>query len=237
MWPFGRPNIERLRVRGDVRALARVLGRKKDIVVRREAARALGDIGSQAREPGTCERVARALQEALSDEGFDDHHAVAAALEQMCASHRGTTFCAAAIEPLTSMLMDRRVPFQVRLTAARVLGIIPDAGAVKPLVWQLSDKSRALRQTAAESLVALYQSGQLDDAARRAILDQRGRITRQHEDRRPTRHADHEVSHQHSDRHTYSDCSGHQDYWMKKHTDQEATGRHIDTGVGIQFPI
>ena len=90
-------------------------------------------------------------------------------------------------------------------TARGRLGQIGDSRAVAPLVKAL--KGRA-------ALVALYQSGRLDEEHKRLVLMERPTITKAH--------ADH---HDHTDKTAVMDCF---------HTD---TGGHGDSGTGVSFPV
>jgi hypothetical protein len=58
------------------------------------------------------------------------------------------------------------------------------APAVEPLCAALADGDKHVRLTAARSLLAIYQSGKLDQAQRLRILGYRSAITQRHEDGR-----------------------------------------------------
>ena len=70
----------------------------------------------------------------------------------------------------------------VRKTAAETLGQMGDTRAIEPLITLLGEKKWSLRKTSAEALVKIYRSGLLDEAHKRLILSQRGRISSVHSD-------------------------------------------------------
>jgi hypothetical protein len=228
---FGKPDVEKLKAKGDIKGLAKALRYRRDSGVRRDAARVLGEIRAQTKDATVCEQVAQAFVEALRVEACGERDAIADSLELMCTSHEGTTFCAPAIAPLTSLLKDTKASFSVRRTAIRLLGGIPDGRAVQTLVGALGPWRLDMRRAAAESLVALYRSGQLDDTARQAILEKRSTITRRHEDWRSPPHHD---TRPHVD--SYNDCASHADA-LREHTDRKLIERHTDQGLGVRFPI
>ncbi|MGB9872500.1 MAG: HEAT repeat domain-containing protein, partial [Anaerolineae bacterium] len=75
MFLFGPPNIEKMKARGDVKGLIKALGYEKDWEIRRDAARALGELkDARAVEP---------LIAALKDKDSDVREAAAEALDRL----------------------------------------------------------------------------------------------------------------------------------------------------------
>ena len=111
-----------------------------------------------------------------------------------------------AVEPLIAALNQGN--WIQRDAIAGVLGQIGDARAVEPLSAMLTCDNRDLRQTAARALVALYQSGRIEEEHQRLILAQRSTITERHGDQ-TTRTG------------RSSDC----------------THQHTDSGIGVEFPV
>ena len=71
----------------------------------------------------------------------------------------------------------------VRTAAAEALGQIGDARAVDSLIAALKVKDRDARKAAAAGLlVAVYRSGELDEAQKAALLAQRAVIKESHQD-------------------------------------------------------
>ena len=89
------------------------------------------------------------------------------------------------------------------------------AMSIKPLVAGLQRKERV---KAARVLVKLYQSGKLDETAKKLILEQRSLITQPHEDN-------------HRDEAGWSDPHCDKDLWTS-HTDD-----HTDHGIGMDFAV
>ena len=89
-----------------------------------------------------------------------------------------------AVEGLIAIL---RGPYWVdRIDAAEALGRTGDRRAVEPLIEALarcgSTYDHNARRAAAEALVAIYQSGNLDDASKTRLLAQRAVIAQPHSD-------------------------------------------------------
>ncbi|MCL6540977.1 MAG: HEAT repeat domain-containing protein [Roseiflexus sp.] len=124
-----------------VSRLLRVLrGQRVEYSVRREAARALGEIGDAAAVPG--------LLAAPRDAKWDVREAAAKALGQIGAP---------AVPGLLAALGD--ADWRVRSAAAAALGEIGDAAAVPGLLAALGDADADVRRAAAEAL------GEIGDAA------------------------------------------------------------------------
>ena len=125
------PNVERLKAKGDVKGLIKLLKDKKDWSARLGAAEALGDIGDAT--------AVKPLIQALKDENSDVRMGVAWALGKI----PDTT----AVEFLIQALKDENRG--VRSEAARALRDIRDTRAVEPLIQALKD----IGVEAAEALI------------------------------------------------------------------------------------
>ncbi len=136
-----RPNVEKMKSRGDIEGLAREL-RHRDWHVRMDAAEALGQLGD--------ERAVPHLIEALRDES---HHVRREAAEAL--GHIGDR---RALEPLIRALRnewgDEDSPI---LAAIERLG---ERRAIEPIIRSLRFKSRWMREEVDESL------GKIQDAVR-----------------------------------------------------------------------
>lgn len=112
-------------------------------------------------------------------------------------------------------------------------------GNVKGLIKALGyKKNGTIRKAAAEALVALYESGKLNDEHKKLILSERDTITQKHSDWAGGHSDRHTDRAKHSDRET--DCligvSRHIDHPAEnKHVDKN--GEHTDTGIGVDFPL
>jgi hypothetical protein len=78
---------------------------------------------------------------------------------------------------------------------------------------------------AAEALIRLYRSGNLDEKHNRLILAHRRKITEKHTDEMVV------SSHSETTSRRFGDCGGDSD-----HTDKPVWG-HEDRGIDIDFPI
>jgi HEAT repeat protein len=171
------------------------------------AAQALGQIGDA--------RAVKPLIAALKEKNRTERE------RQAAAQALGQIGDARAVKPLVSVLKDKNNENDVRRAAAEALGQIGDARAVKPLIGMLQHSDRIIRRAAAITLVALHQSGRLDEKHQRLIVAERSRITASHVDaHKVTGHTDIDRSGQ------PSDCS---------HIDTTPT-RHADYGIGVTFP-
>ncbi len=94
------------------------------------------------------------------------------------------------------------------------LAYVHDGRAVSALASALQDSSKSMRLSAAEKLLALYQSGLMDEAAKQSILSVRGLITESHMDNPRFRHQDNGGN---------PSCHG-------------DAPTHGDRGIGLQFP-
>ena len=92
--------------------------------------------------------------------------------------------------------------------------------AVGPLLKELNAGNRPIRYGVAETLVALYRDGRLDDAHKRLILDQRD-VIQAHQDSHRDSALDNEYGDWDSER--FSPPPYHND--------------HTDTGIGVDFPL
>jgi HEAT repeat protein len=163
--PLFGPNVKKLEATGDVSGLIQALSCLKDSAVRKEAARALGQIG---------DLVALApLAAALNDRDSDVGQAVLAALgkmaaprldqiiqilgvpavddERKAAAEALVQVGGSAVEPLIAALKHRNGFLRER--AARALGRIGDARAIEPLIGILDDTYDFVHEAAAVALV------------------------------------------------------------------------------------
>ena len=131
---FGPPNIDRLMAKGDIPGLVSALGYQGFWRVRRDAAAALGQIGSAA--------DVESLIDALEDDNASVRIAAITAL--------GNIGDAAATGPLAATLGSQAV--DIRKAAADSLGQIGDPAAVEALVICLKDVSWSVRRAAASAL-------------------------------------------------------------------------------------
>ncbi len=153
--------------------------------VRRDAARALGEIGDP--------RAVKPLIAAANDDDDDVREASASAL--------GKIGDARAVKTLIAALKDEgwgqddvrgRMPtVEVRLAAAQALGRIGDPRAVKPLIAMLKDADYDVRKAAAGALVRLHHQGEVDEQSKKRILGVRKAITEEHVDTRGYCYSDH----------------------------------------------
>lgn len=144
-----KPNIQKLKARGDVQGLIKALNYEKDKTVCRDAALALGQIGD--------ERAVEPLIDALKEGDRLMRRTAALALGEIGDER--------AVETLTDALKDSDK--EARQAGAEALGKIGDSRVVEPLIEALKDKSldevaaRALGQVgderAVEPLVAILE--------------------------------------------------------------------------------
>lgn len=153
---FFKPNIKKMKAKGDVEGLIEAL-KHKDWRVQWDAAEALGEVGdARAVEP-----LIQALKDVYFVESkFQDDERVHVA--RLLGVGQGMVVIGEvalpalfkigepAIESLIQALKDKE--HVVRLGAARVLGEIGDARAVEPLIEVLKHKDKEVRESAAEAL-------------------------------------------------------------------------------------
>ncbi|MBN1454376.1 MAG: HEAT repeat domain-containing protein, partial [Anaerolineales bacterium] len=145
-------------------------------------------------------------------------------VRQSAAKALGQIGDARAMEPLIAALNDR----QVQRAAAEALGQIGDARAVEPLVVALKEGTWSMRQTAAQALITMYKTSQLDQGQREIIAALRDRIIQKHTDSASS------LSH----RDSHSDYSGGScPAWEPPHTDTWDGWPHMDNGIGVDFPL
>jgi HEAT repeat protein len=128
---FGKPNIEKMKQKQDIKGLCKALG-NKDSKVRGQAVSALVEIGEAAVEP-----VIKLL---------DKEDLYGSAMEVL------GKIGGAAVVPLLATLNNKKANSPVRERAVLVLGKIRDTRAVEHLIAALKDSNRLLRHSAAESL-------------------------------------------------------------------------------------
>lgn len=138
---FGPPNATKLKAKNDVPGLIKALGFKKDPIVRRDAAVALGQLGDA--------RAVEPLLEALTDTEADVRVGVAGAL--------GLLGDLSAVEPLIRALQDEDPGARAAAASALgqlgpVLAGVADARAVAPLIAALQDGFAAVRDGSATAL-------------------------------------------------------------------------------------
>lgn len=134
---FGPPNIEKLKAKGDVEAIIKLLEKSKynnDNNFRKEAFEAFGVIGDA--------RAVELLIQALEDKSEDVRESAASSLGKIKDSR--------AVIPLIDMLKDKDK--SVRESVATALGNIGDESMAKPLIQKLKDKERFVRQYSAAIL-------------------------------------------------------------------------------------
>ncbi len=137
---FSRANVEKMKVERDVEGLIKALNYKKDRDVRRDAAKALGQIGNTR----NMESVIPLVQ-ALKYENEEIRTEAAWFLEQI--EKADTT---EPIIPLIQALKDKKE--EVRTEAAKAIGKIGDQRATKHLVKALKDKERNVRVEATKAI-------------------------------------------------------------------------------------
>ncbi len=132
---FGPPDVEKLKANRNVKGLVKTLAYEKDAIVRRKAAKALGQIGDV--------RAADPLIVALKDNDYSVRKTAVDALVMLGDAR--------AVEPLIAALKDKST--SVRLAIIESLGKIGDVRAVEPLVSEL--KEEIMRQAAARALTKI----------------------------------------------------------------------------------
>jgi HEAT repeat protein len=130
----GKPDVEKMEKKKDVKGLIKALGYEKDSSVRKSATYALGKIGDA--------RAVEPLTKALNDADSDVRRDAAKAL--------GKIGDRRAVELLTRALNDSRE--YVRMNVAIALGKIGDVRAVEPLTKALNDSNSEVRSGAAGAL-------------------------------------------------------------------------------------
>jgi HEAT repeat protein len=211
---------------GDARAVEPLIAALADwdwdLSVAETAAEALGKIGAPAVEPliaalAHTDQTARQFAATALDrlDWRPDEGAAGAAYWIVRGEwERCVQIGAPAVEPLIVAL--DKFELNVYCAAAAALVRIGDARAVKPLIAKLQDSSMrgSHRRSAAEALVALYQSGRLDEEHQRLALAQRPTITSAHDD-----YPYHEDE-------IFNGCHFHDDRI-----------KHEDSGIGGDFPV
>jgi hypothetical protein len=166
---FGRPNVKKMEVEGDIDGLIKALGYQKDALVRIEAAYALHRIG------GT--RAVEPLIALLKDDDKIVRQSVAKVLGEIGDPRAVEPLIAAlkdfgkrsdwvrrrvvlalgnigddrAVEPLVNVAL-RDFNWDVRLQAVRALGMIGDTNVVELLIAKLQDKDEHIRKAVSELL-------------------------------------------------------------------------------------
>ena len=156
----------------------------EDWNVRTNAVDALGEIGNT-----------KAVEPLISALKYQDHD-----MQRCAALALGEIGDTRAIEPLISALKDKDK--SVRANAAGALREIGDTRAIEPLISALKDEYMYVRKNAAEFLVGIYKNEKLDDKIKSQILSNQ-----------------HIIKQAHNDGSRPSDCMG-----------------HFDSGIGVDFP-
>ena len=149
---FGPPDVKKLKAKGDVKGLIKALGYDKSWMVRRDAFKALSEIGDAS--------SVKPLFAMLKNKNKDVRKAADRALGQIGDAR--------AVEPLTAALEDDGV----RMFAVEALGQIGDSRALEPLIHALKDSNFNVFRAVTEALAALYRSGTLSEAQKQYILQQ-----------------------------------------------------------------
>ena len=140
-------NIDEMKAKRDFEGLFEALNNKRNVYIRRDAAKALGEIGDPtAMDP---------LIAALKDSKKDVRDAAAEALGKMGGHPRAVESFAESLKNGNSI---------AREEAASALGKIGHESAVDPLVGALKDESFFVRQSAAASLGKIGQSRAVESA-------------------------------------------------------------------------
>jgi HEAT repeat protein len=177
---FGPPDVETLLARADVRGLSKALRSRPDAWVRRDASRALAQLGG----PDSAAALLAALDDdvrtvrmeaALGLGKIGDVRAVDAladavdrkrSKEARAAMDVAVALGPPAVAPLARTL--RHNSWAARAWAAEALGRIGDAAAVAPLAETLGDQCAIVRDNAADALVLLW--GSVSQSSRSATL-------------------------------------------------------------------
>jgi len=130
--PLTQPDIEKMKIDGDITGLIKTLGHTKDAIIRRDAARALGVLKDAC--------AVESLIAALGDNEWPARWAAADALGNI-----GDTN---AVEPLIAALKDETV----RIHAVKALGLLGDTRAINLLVAMINDEDKAVSTESARAL-------------------------------------------------------------------------------------
>ena len=217
---------------GGTRALKFLIAtlQNQDHPLRMDAATALGQIGNARAVESLIEvlkdkdaEVAAAATESLGQIGRPALHLLITTFSSFSypeASSRAALVLGEignirAVEPLIKAV-ESSYHDVVRQAATSAMIKIGGA-AVEPLIDYLTHRSRRRRQAAAEVLVQIYQTGQLEASHKQRILEHRAPITSGHVD-------DHK--------------SFHSDFGAKQCVDfHEDSYEHSDHGIGVDFPL
>ncbi|HQE92897.1 MAG TPA: HEAT repeat domain-containing protein [Anaerolineae bacterium] len=181
----------------------------QEIQVQQEAARALGQIGGTA--------AGRALTTALRQTATPRLALeIIATLSMLAPSIPTTTLLSALLEHLDHPDLD------VQQAARRAADALCGPEALPGLIQALGHRRRPVRQYAAQALIALYRSGQLDAAATQTMRNLHPQITAPHTDRGENR--------------SHEDEMRTVEGWCVAHVD-EAAQTHTDAGIGLSFDL
>ncbi|MGB9859796.1 MAG: HEAT repeat domain-containing protein [Moorellaceae bacterium] len=146
--PLPKPDIEKLKAKGDVDGLIKALEYQEDSQVRAEAACALAELFWELEEIDAS--TVESLIAALRDKDEDVRAVTAGALHGARFLSLVGEISAPAVESLIAFLKDE--DWIVREAAAGALGEIGDARAVEPLTVALKDELWYVREAAARAL-------------------------------------------------------------------------------------
>jgi len=135
-------NVNYLEKDNDVKGLIQAL-KHQDYLIRKEAARALKEVGD--------ERAVEGLIESLEYQSWQDDHIILSSVRENSADALGRIGDKKAVDPLIQAM--REDPDEeVRWTAASALGKLGDSKAIQPLIEAIHDKDWNVRKQAANSL-------------------------------------------------------------------------------------
>jgi|Deesub1362A_J573_1020465.scaffolds.fasta_scaffold00076_56 HEAT repeat protein len=178
MWFIGPPDVEKLRIRGKIKGLIKLL-EDDDPEIREAAAEALGDFDEV--------EVIEALIEALKDKKKEVRWRAAKSLESLCRdsteklietfSESYSTLQKISIAWILSRLRDRKAvnalidglkdeDRYVRRASAMALGRICDERAIYPLIEALKDFDKDVRRRAVESLYRIGKKDEIGDRSK-----------------------------------------------------------------------
>ena len=135
-------DIDYLERENDVEGLIQGL-KNQDYLIRREAARALKELGDK--------RAVESLIESLEYQSWQDNYIILSSVRENSADALGRIGDKKALNPLI-LAMNEDPDKEVRWKAASALGKLGDSKAVKPLMEAIYDKDWNVRRQAANSL-------------------------------------------------------------------------------------
>jgi len=153
---FGPPNIEKLKSKGDVKGLIKVLTTVKESDLRSKAAEALGELqDAQSIEP---------LIAVLRDNDKFVRFQAAAAIVKIDAKNTGTAALPVFIEAI------EKAYEWAHSKAIEALGKIGDARAIEPLIVSLKKQRRETLRITEDALIKIDPNWRKTEAAKSAVL-------------------------------------------------------------------